>query len=161
MFFSGQLFVIFSGKFSKKHCPVFAAFVSGFFKNILVAAEIFQSADFVQFFVLYRLVYFSEFQKLNFSEKKVKNDNYYEISKIKGGSLFDWKKCDFPNLAKKRSSGEDRANCALQDGMDGFSGDSSIRKKIMYEKGHFFMLLSNFLLVNYYIILLFQQVMFE
>ena len=39
------------------------------------------------------------------------------------------KQCDFSNLAKKRSSGEDRANCALQDGMDGFSGDSSIRKK--------------------------------
>ena len=34
-------------------------------------------------------------------------------------------------------------------------------KKIMYEKGHFFMFLSNFLLVNYYISLLFQQVMFE
>ena len=34
-------------------------------------------------------------------------------------------------------------------------------KKKMYEKGHFFMFLSNFLLVNYYISLLFQQVMFE
>ena len=31
----------------------------------------------------------------------------------------------------------------------------------VYEKDHFFMFLSNFLLVNYYISLLFQQIMFE
>ena len=80
----------FFGKiFEKKLSCFLHLFVSGIFKNFLVTAEIFQLAGFVQFFVLYRLVYFSEFQKLNFREKKVKNDNYYEISKIKGGSLFD------------------------------------------------------------------------
>ena len=75
--------------FEKKLSCFLHLFVSGFFKNILVTAEIFQSAGFVQFFVFYRLVYFLEFQKLNFREKKVKNDNYYVTSKIKCGSLFD------------------------------------------------------------------------
>ena len=70
----------FFGKiFEKKLSCFLHLFVSGIFKNFLVTAEIFQLAGFVQFFVLYRLVYFSEFQKLNFREKKVKNDNYYEI----------------------------------------------------------------------------------
>ena len=88
--FQWSTFRDFFGKISEKNCPIFCIFLSrDFFKNILVTAEIFQSAGFVQFFVLYRLVYFSEFQKLNFREKKVKNDNYYEISKIKGGFLFD------------------------------------------------------------------------
>ena len=51
----------FAKMFGKKLSCFLHFFVSAFFLNILRTAEIFQWVGFVQFFTLYRLVYFSGF----------------------------------------------------------------------------------------------------
>ena len=162
MFFSDQLFVILSRKFLEKNCLDFCIFLSQrFYKTFCLLLKFFNGSVLFSFSCSIDWYSFQNFRSALSGRKKSKVRATIKFQKSRV-VLFSIEKSRTFRIWRERDIVEKIERTAPYEMVYViFRGIQVYKNKLMYKKGHFFRFLSNFSLVNYYIILLFHQIIFE